>query len=368
MATRKTPVGSIQRKTPIAPINGKTSKTCQQVGSDLFLSIMKEIVLPSVCSYYRDIHGVEVSVETVAREAMNIEIETVSSFMKNNNTPQTKENPTRKRTIDEENGCQYIMERSRLRSGRKCGEKRDVRGFFCKACKKKRSFPEKAQAFADQMGISYFEATGDEKPAGVEPPQKKGVGVRRKIPEPRNAKKNMPISQPTISKNSSRIVEEPEEEININGVQIDGLNDILYDKDTGIVFICNDNDDEDIIAFGQWNEDNKITQLTQPLKATATKLGMLIGNYGDYDIGMYSVDLVNEENTEPAENEEQEEEQEEVEEEAEEEETVEEVKEEVQEAPKEEVKEVKANNTPQERKEPEARLHNIPGRRFTRKS
>ena len=275
-------------------VSDSSNRTALELGGDLFLTALKTAVLPAIINYYNDTYDVESSVEEVAQGAFGFVVPDVGlATNHSSSTPATKENSSRKpKQIDIVNGCQYILERSRNRKNEPCGEKREGTSLFCKNCKKKKQFPAKAMKLAEERGMTFEEIAGSD----VSPPDKSETKkpTSRKAPSTRSRAAEAPISRPGGHPRAPErnVREQPvEEELTLNGTVIEDLDDILYDPNSNIVFYCVD-DESDIIAFGQWTEDGKIARMTEALRLTAKQYGMQIGEYTDYDIGNYSVDVV----------------------------------------------------------------------------
>lgn len=273
--------------------SSSSDRTAMDVCSAMFQSILEKVVLPAVCDYYERVHGVQSNPQEVAKDALNLQW-SFSDHSSNSfgvATPVTKENSTRKpRPIDLVNGCQYLLERSRQRPGQVCGDKRDGTSYFCKQCKKKKAFEKNALAVAERLGLSFEEVAGGDAEYPTESAVKKPA-AQRKAPAARS-RSQAPVSYPRAPERQPvEQVDQLDETLTIEGDVIDGLEDILQERKSGIVFYYPP-DMSEMIAFGQWTEDNKIGRLTEPLRQTALQLDMKIGEYTDFKIGQYSVDYV----------------------------------------------------------------------------
>lgn len=277
----------------------KNEETYLSAGTDMFLFSLKKYILPSIIKYYATEYNVtfNVTVEELAERALNVELPVEE---KDTATP-TKEAIRKPKQVDVIGGCQYILERSRVREGQACGDKRDVGGHFCKHCQKKRSFPPKARAYAEKLGLTFEDVIGEnyvpieEKKPHV--PVKRGA--KAKEPAKRGPKAKVPLSKPGYKSKVFKESEDEEddsivaeEDLHIESEPIEGLKGILYELRSNIVFWMSDDGSNDIVAIGQWTEDNKISRLTEALKITAKQYEMKIGRYEDYDLGKYSINYV----------------------------------------------------------------------------
>jgi len=338
-------------------VSDSSNRTALELGGDLFLTALKTAVLPAIVNFYRDNYDADATVEEVALGAFGFVVPDVGTMTSHSaSTPATKENASRKpKQIDVVNGCQYILERSRNRKNEPCGERRDGQSLFCKQCKKKKQFPVKAMKLAEEKGMSFEEIAGPD----ISPPdlsEAKKPAARR-APSTRSRAAEAPISRPgghprAPERSTQEQPDAAEEELTLNSTVIEDLDNILYDTSSNIVFYCSD-DANDIIAFGQWTEDGKIARMTEALRLTAKQFGMQIGEYTDYDLGNYSIDVVeSKEDTKEELDEDEEPNEDEYEEPKEEEDT------------QEEVKDVEAKEEePKEEEAKEERLHAIPARR-----
>lgn len=333
------------------------TETYLTAGNDFYLLSLKQYILPSIIRYYADNYSIDdVTVDKLATNALGVSLPTNRDIF----TP-TKENSRKPKVIDVIDGCQYIMEKSRTRPGEVCGAKRDLPGHFCKECQKKANFAIKIEPYLERLGLKLEDVVGPNYVPYVPKQAKKGKTA--KPPARRGPKSNIPVSKPKYKSKAADYEDREEEEydnidadeveLQINGVVIEGLDDILYDNKSNIVFHMPPDNPQDIIAIGQWTEDGKISRLTEPLKITAVKCGMTVGKYEDYDLGKYNVNYVERKGRK---NEEEKEEEEEEEKEEDEEEK--EVK------PVTRSKNVDSNL----RLQPEERLRVIPNRRSIRQS
>jgi len=340
-------------------VSDSSNRTALELGGDLFMTAMKTAVLPAIINYYNETHGVETTVDEVAQGAFGFVVADIGLVSSHSaSTPATKENSSRKpKQIDIVNGCQYILERSRNRKNEPCGEKREGTSLFCKQCKKKKQFPVKAMKLAEERGMTFEEIAGSD----ISPPDKNEnkKPTARRAPSTRSRAAEAPISRPGGHPRApARVVQEPSEEemTTLNGTVIEDLDNILYDTNSNIVFHCVD-DESDIIAFGQWTEDGKIARMTEALRLTAKQYGMQIGEYTDYEIGNYSVDVI-EEDTKEEDDEEEDTKEEDTKEDEEGEDAADE---EVKAEPK------KEESKDEENTKEEERLHAIPARRSLRR-
>lgn len=292
--------GAIHVPTDTQPENEVSED--KNIGINMYMAFLENIILPSIINYYLRIYKINATPEELLQNAFNMTVETKmlngrSSY--SDATPVTKENASRKpRQIDLVNGCQYLMDRSRSRKGEVCGEKRELPGFFCKQCKRKKAFRQKAVDLAEKMGLTYEEVASPniqypEENTVAKPIQRRG-GTGIKAGSGGGRASNVPISYPSHSKVPDKpfieqTVEQSDDTQTLNGIEIDGLDNILYDVNTGIVFYCN-TDGSEVVAFGQWTEDEKIARMTESLRETAKQFGLLIGDYTKYDLHHYAID------------------------------------------------------------------------------
>ncbi len=294
---------------PITNLSASASETsgksAMDIGTEMYMANLEKVILPAISQFYNDNYDVYVSPEELARGAFNLvlPLNNISAGVSYSaSTPGTKENTNRKRQIDPVGGCQYIMDRSRKRRGEACGDRRDHPSYFCKQCKKKKAFPEKAEKLAEQLGLSFEEVAGPDAERPGEVVTKKPAQRRAPGPSRGGRAANAPISHPRAPEIplAEQVTDQPESALTLEAMEIEGLQDILYDSNSNIVFYCSE-DGSEIVAFGQWSEnDKKIARMTEPVRLTAKQHGMQIGEYTHYNIGAYSVD-------EPLEEEEEEE-------------------------------------------------------------
>lgn len=270
-----------------------------------FDDFLRNMILPNIRDYINSQYNDNITVERLTEIVYK-------KRMTRNSTNDTviKRKP---KEIDVINGCQYIIDRSKIRKGSKCGNPRERGSYFCKYCKDKTSFPMKARKLAEELGLSFFEVAGCEE---NELPDKKRVDKSTSINVRGRGRGNSNVSSSgsvngSVSDrvngsgrgrgnnrnetNMSNMTITPEENITLNFDDVEGLHNIVSDTNHNIIFYMDNAEDEDSlpVAFGQWDENGKIVPMTAPTKAVAKTISR-IGNYNDYIsiIGKYSIDYV----------------------------------------------------------------------------
>ena len=245
---------------------------------------LRTMVFPNIKDFIYSEYNDDVSLDKLS------EIVYKKRLLRNNPDP-TKRKP---KEIDEINGCQYIIDRSKIRKGSKCGNPREHGSYFCKYCKEKTSFPLKAKKLAEELGLSFYEVAGCEEYDLPDKKRKENI-IKSSTGRGRGSVRGRGSGRGGRGEQISKdeVVITTDENIGLNLIDIPGLKNIVSDTAYNIIFYFEGVEDEDNlpIAFGQWDENGKIVPMTASTKTIAKQVSK-IGNYKDYnkDIGKYSVD------------------------------------------------------------------------------